>query len=252
MILRFRQRFAVVLRASREWLKTEFSFKLFVDVTTLIASIATVVTLIFLVRDRPEQANVAAWQLLQNYLRNPHRATSNQGQSYALETLVGNDVSLDGFDGRGITLNEATLRKADATNSTFSKAELINVDLTGAYFTVADLEDIVFNNCACRGVNFYFANLRNAKIYSGDFRKSNFEGADISGLRVEKIPSWSKSTLTQFDPDAFAKSCYDNGREPVLPGIKWRRPASPQSDDCKKNWDKDWQQEKNPSYFGGD
>lgn len=74
-----RHPFATRLTASRQVLqqpsrglaarlRDELSFHFPVDVTTLLASVATVVTLVLLLHDRREQADIAAWTMLQAYL----------------------------------------------------------------------------------------------------------------------------------------------------------------------------------------
>ena len=42
-------------------LREELSFHFWVDFTTMLASLAAVVTLILLLMDRPEQAKITAW-----------------------------------------------------------------------------------------------------------------------------------------------------------------------------------------------
>jgi hypothetical protein len=254
MICRFLQKFRSHLTIFSEFfahMRKEFTFKLFVDVTTLGASIATVIALVLLLHDRPEQAKIAAWQLLQNYLQSEKRAEFDQGQSFALETLVSHDVSLSGLDGHGITLFGSNLQGADAGTSVLANSSLINVDLSKSYFDAADLTGATLNNCTCNNASFTFSTLRSVRLFSGDFRGTDFEGADISDLTILR-PDLKKS-LPKFSADAFVKSCYAKGHDPKLPGVDWRKPMEPHGEFCTQAWGEEWSKvmSETPVIIGG-
>ena len=83
-------------RGAEPWNRPRrFNFRFAVDVTALIASIATVTTLVYLIYDRRDSTNIAAWTLLQGYLNQEHRPEFDEGQRFALETLVQHGIKLD-------------------------------------------------------------------------------------------------------------------------------------------------------------
>jgi hypothetical protein len=114
------------------WAKSRIArvctFSRFVEVATLIAAVSSAITLILLLQDRPKQANIAAFQLLQNYLQSSSRAQFNQGQNFALETLVKNRVSLRGLDAHEILLSHIDIQNALLPVSSLRKAHLIHIN----------------------------------------------------------------------------------------------------------------------------
>ncbi|NPT44341.1 hypothetical protein GNZ12_24125 [Paraburkholderia sp. 1N] len=222
-------------------LRTEFTFHFFIDVTTLIASIATVVALVILIHDRPEQANIAAWQILQNYLQGDKRAGFDEGQSFALETLVKNGVALTSLDAHAIHLEGTNLRRALLSGASFENAQLVAVDLTDADIENVNFEGAELEACNCHGSLFYDASLRGAKISPGDYRNANFDGADISDLQIGHVKAGKVLSYETagFDSGAFLGACYQKGHEPEFPpGLRW--PDAPQGEGCDLKWGDKW------------
>lgn len=187
--------------------REEFSLHFWVDVTTLVASIATVVTLVLLLKDRPAQANVAAWTLLQNYLTGDHdRPHFNEGQGFALETLAHNHIDLWNIDANRIYLANTNLHNASMQESEFSDATFSVVDFSGADLDNANFEHAFFAQCNCRHVDFSAANLRKATLAGGDYRAASFSGADISDMTIHGA--------IQLDAGAFLDACYREGHPP--------------------------------------
>lgn len=188
------------------------NFHWFVDITTLLASLATVVALAFLIHDRRDQANIAAWTLLQSYLQQEHRAHFNEGQNFAVETLVRNRVSLDGLDAHGIWLS--------------------SIDAVNASFAGGNFEDAILEGCRCNGAVFFFADLRGARI-SGEFEGATFDTADISDADF-------KSSLIAPDSEtseAVQHACY---RPHHPPKSLQKLPLNPQSPFCLDAWGDEW------------
>ncbi|MDR5878805.1 pentapeptide repeat-containing protein [Caballeronia sp. LZ032] len=216
----------LLIRPFFSWLRlrlTAFtSFRWFVDVTTLLASVATVVTLLILIHDRREQANIAAWTLLQAYLQGKPRANFDQGQGFALEKLAEHRVVLTALDANDATIRGAHLHGLIAPLASFRRSELTDVDLSGANF-----EDADFSCVLMRG---------------GSYRGARFDGADISTLKVWWFPATDIASAMpppELDIDAFRSACYEPGYPPDLPpGLTV--PSAPQGQWCTNLWGKQW------------
>ncbi|SAL54151.1 Pentapeptide repeats (8 copies) [Caballeronia peredens] len=220
-----------ILHWARALTREEFHF--WVDVTTLIASVATVVTLVLLLIDRPQQANIAAWTLLQTYLHDEKRPQFEEGQSYALETLAKNGVPMVRLDGHGIIVFGANLEHAIFSEASFQLAHFTFVSLNKAQLQGADLRSALIYKCDCRNADFTIADLRGAVIMGGDFAFAKFSQADISGMTIS---SDRDNGDPRFSPGAFDYSCYaanqppDNRSSAVSTAAK-----DPQSGDCEMN-----------------
>ncbi|WP_206365996.1 pentapeptide repeat-containing protein [Caballeronia sp. SBC2] len=217
------------------------SFHWLVDVATLLSSIATVIALVFLIHDRRDQANIAAWTLLQTYLQQEHRPDFNEGQGFALETLTRNGVDLSGLDVHASFIFTANLHGLIANYSSFKNARLRDLDLSDASFNWADLEFANIWSCECQRARFTDANLRNATLANGTYQDADFHNADVSGL-------WF-STSHQ-DPDLFKNTCYRPGDPPHLDSARlpmpFAPPADPQGKLCIQRWGKQWAAIKTP------
>jgi len=208
------------------------TFHFFVDVTTLLASIATVIALIFLIHDRRDQANIAAWTLLQTYLQQEHRAQFNQGQSFALETLASHGIDLHDIDAHGIVLADTNLRAVDAEEASFEHAQLVGVDLWSAALNGSNFKKSDMYSCNCRYASFSNANLTGASFRGGDYRDADFGFADVSDMTL---------AANQVDQDAFRNSCNRPGHPPhAFSSVPIDSPKHPQSDACLKVWSKSW------------
>jgi hypothetical protein len=231
-------------------------FHYWVDVMSVIASFATVaaliaaaVTLRWLYHDRTDQANVAAWTLLQNYLQSESRAQSDEGQSFALETLVKNGVGIVGIDAQHIWLSNTDLSEAKAVSANFQNAYFGYVNLTNAVLGDASFKDTMFLACTCVNASFEQANLSGVTVISGDFRYANFNLADVSDLQVtgakQIIFDSSQSAYIQkpdpakIDANAFKNACYEAGHEPQF-SSNVKMPIDPQGDACKRQWGDAW------------
>jgi hypothetical protein len=232
------------------------SFHFWVDTMTMVASIATVAALIataiqlnWLRHDRTDQANIAAWSLLQNYLQSDHRAQSDQGQGFALETLVKNHVELVNLDVHDIHLENTNLHGTNAQDSTFRHAYLRSVDLSNADLSNADFEGAVFESCNCAYTQFWGANLHRAFL-DGNFISAHFDLADVSDLKP-----WSITVKTYSDkdviegpriieahpsinPEALKEACFEVGHKPQFPNVNM--PEDPQRSDCFDEWGEIW------------
>jgi hypothetical protein len=232
------------------------SFHFWVDVMSVIASFATVaaliaaaVTLRWLYHDRTDQANVAAWTLLQNYLQSEPRAQSDEGQSFALETLVKNGVAIVGIDAQHIWLSNADLSEAKAVLADFRHAYFGYVNFTNAVFGAANFEDTMFLACNCVNASFEEANLSGLIVLSGDFSHANFKLADVSDLQIargeqlifdsSRLAYIQKPDPAKIDANAFEDACYEAGHEPQFLGSV-KRPMDPQGDACKRQWGDAW------------
>lgn len=212
---------------------TREEFHFWVDVTTLIASLATVVTLVLLLLDRPQQANIAAWTLLHSYLQDQKPAQFDVGQRFALETLVNNGVDLTGIDAHEVALERAKLRHAKFQLSIFKGANLSDDDLSdsnfyGTDFSPAPTRPTSIESCICRKVSFGFANLSGAIIISGDFTDAVFESADVSDMTIIDGVGFSDNPAEKalFNPDAFLLACYKQGHLPTFPaGSQIKKPT---------------------------
>jgi hypothetical protein len=212
------------------------NFHWFVDVTTLLASIATVIALGFLIHDRRDAANIAAWTLLQTYLQQEHRPKFNEGQSFALETLAQHWVVLEDMDAHDAVFNSVDLRNLFAAHASFENARLNNDDLRDAHLWEANFSNGTLEGCNCRDAFFANASFNGAHILGGDFRGARFQGADLTDLEL---------ALNSADKDAFKDACYKAGHPPYpspdLPKGFWPDlPVNPQSMVCKALWGKSW------------
>ena len=185
-----------------------FDFHFFVDTTTLLASIATVIALFYLIHDRRDQANIAAWNLLQGYMQHEPRERFNEGQGFALETLSRQGVSLDELDAHGVLISDADLHGMEGKGASFQHSILAGIDFSGALFFAGSFEGAAISSCNCRYTRFTDANLRGATLGAGDYRDASFLGADVSDLTA--------GGEIQLDRDAFAGSCYRPGHPPRL------------------------------------
>jgi hypothetical protein len=227
-------------------LRSELSFHFFVDVTTLLASIATVIVLAYLIKDRPQQQNIAAWQILQTYLQGEKRAGFDEGQSFAFETLVRNGVSLYYLDAHNVFLFRANLRGARMAAASFEKAQLYDIDLSHAFVmkTSFDGANLIF--CHCDHANFNYADFSHAEIDGGDYRDASFDLADISDLEIATMAFGGEPPIfktAELNSNAFQYACYQKGHEPVWlkedsPNLKL--PADPQRRKCNATWGEKW------------
>lgn len=210
--------------------------KFFVDFTTMVASIATVVTLVFYLDDRRESANNAAWTVLHSYLQQDRGAPADAQQLSALEKLVSNGVDFRGTDMRKINIIGGRLQglRGDAAN--FRGARFEFSDLSKSVFLITDLEDARLENCLCDDVLFEAADLEGASL-SGAFRGANFDIADISDLhfQLDAAPRGSQSIAR----DIFRHACFRPGHPPVLSG-PFEQPGDPQGRECMKGWGQRW------------
>jgi hypothetical protein len=212
--------------------RRQFNFHFLVDVTTLLASIATVIALMIVIHDRRDQADIAAWTLLQGYLHQEHRAVYNEGQSFALETLVQNGVSLEHLDAHGADIPNADLHGANASGASFTGAALRTVNLSDVELSGTDLEGATLTDCVCQGAHFTGANLARTAIIGGDFGDASFSLSDVSDLIVFGV---------RIDRDAFKDACFRQGHPlgAVSPD-RFAAPGNPQSYDCKVRWGAKW------------
>jgi len=250
-------------RAPRAEPKNEhrpFDFRFFVDITTLLASIATVIALALLIHDRRDQADIAAWSLLQGYLQGSQREV-NLGQGFALETLVRHGVWLDSLDAHDTVIQQANLHGLHGYHASFKHATLTPVDLSNAELLWANFEGARIFRCRCQGTNFAYSNLRGAALLGGAYQGANFEGADISDLGFGIKFSASEGNgfsldlvqLPVLNTDAFKGACYRPGHPPRLSKMpldpsdmsldldkKISMPVDPQGTWCMQNWGKTW------------
>jgi hypothetical protein len=245
------------LRGLCSYMPRGLSFRVIMDVTTLLSSVATVAalgltiyTLRLLLHDRIEQGNTAAWQLLQSYVEHKPRARFNEGQGFALETLVRNGIDLGQFDGDDSVIFGADLHGAYLPKSSFRRSSLESVILSDANLWDSSLDEATIFHCLCERVDLKDADLFKAKIEGGKYGSANFKEADISDLSLEAI-TWAprdKAILDieslpselDFSPDAFVDACYQRGHEPDLRPAKVHRPSDPQGSVCTKIWGKKW------------
>ncbi len=214
-------------------------FRWILDVSTLVASVATVATLLFFMHDRREQANIAAWTLLQGYLHQDHRAQFNEGQGFALETLARNGVNLSGLDAHDSFIYMTNLHGLDAASASFEHAELQGVDLSNAGLEGAHFEGATLFGCDCRGADFKLGNLRGASL-SGDFRGASFSAADISDLEFP--------LGTTADEDVLKEACYRPGHAPTYPDdvhddlydMHIKPAVDPHGRWCMSLWGEEW------------
>jgi Pentapeptide repeats (8 copies) len=217
-----------------------------VDVLTIGASIATVVLLCFFLLDRRDQANIAAWQLLQSYVQHDPRAQYELGQSFALQTLVQNGVSLDGLGATNARVRNANLQGANLNGASFKQGALESVILTHASLFRADLSGAFIDHCSCERAVFSGAGLFHATLVAGNFQGADFKEADISDLRAPSslllaviFGKSAKKEEVEGSPDLFSGACYQKGHEPWLPeGMSL--PRYPQSPLCIHHWGKQW------------
>lgn len=230
------------------------SFHFWVEAMTMVASIATVAALIataiqlnWLRHDRTDQANIAAWTLLQNYLQSEHRAQSDQGQGFALETLVKNHVELVNLDAHDIYLENINLQGANAQASKFQHAYLSNVDLSHADLSNADFEGVLLD-CNCASTQFWGANLHGAFL-DGNFTSANLHFTDVSDLKPMSLTvrEYSDKGFVEarvlkahpsINPEAFKEACFEVGHKPQFPNVDM--PEDPQGSDCFDDWGEIW------------
>ncbi|ADG14248.1 pentapeptide repeat protein [Paraburkholderia atlantica] len=217
--------------------------------TTLLASIATVVALFYLIHDRRDQADIAAWTLLQGYLQQEHRAPYNVGQDFAFETLAQHGVSINNLDAHDAYISWANLHDLVGPLAIFTRARLVQIDLSNADLRSANFEGAWVLESKCRGADFSWANFRGARLWcdfqdanfhranlrraylDGDIRGANFYQADISELSI--LPRLSNG-------DVFKDSCYRPGHPPYIQHAKIDPPVDPQGKDCIRQWGKEW------------
>jgi Pentapeptide repeats (9 copies) len=226
------------------------NFHWFVDITTLLASIATVVALAFLIHDRRDQANIAAWTLLQAYLQQQPRAQFNEGQSFALETLAQHEVLLAGIDAHDATIEEADLDGLLAPEASFKNASLSEIRLSEADLSASNLENVMISDCKCQNTMFLDANLRNGHIAYSNLQGAFFAGADVSDFKADGVhfltvaeniaagrtPFRPKGGM--YDRDVLRDSCYRPGHPPKAVGADL--PTDPQGGRCMTRWGKEW------------
>jgi len=233
-----RDRIAALIRGiGREPLKA--TFKWLIDVSTLLASVAGLVTLILLLRDRPTQENVAAWQLLQSYLSQKPRPGFNEGQVFALEALNENRQSLDSIDAQGITLTSAKLHGLIAYKSNFQGAKIRFSDISGSLLFHSNFQGAVLESCDLENTDFDGGSLVGARLDGSYFKGAQFDFTDVSDLNAVTTGA-AGSNDSVFDADAFKSACYRTGHPPRLPeGV--RPPADPQGRACTETWTVDCQ-----------
>jgi len=220
------------LRPLAARLRQALTYRLALDLTTLLASFATVIALGLLIYDRRQQADIAAWTLLQTYLQANPRPRFNGGQNFALETLVQHGVDLFNLDGHDIVLDNANLHGLKGDGASFRKATLASVDLSGASLVRANFEGASIVLCECGGATFEYSNLTGASISGGTYLGVAFFGADISDLSFDVRP-------IDLAPDAFEHACYRTGHPPHLPK-QIRLPSAPQGIYCGAINQKAW------------
>ncbi|WP_250455325.1 pentapeptide repeat-containing protein [Caballeronia sp. ATUFL_M2_KS44] len=214
-------------------LRDELSFRLWVDITTMLASIAAVVTLVLLLRDRPMGENTSAWQLLESYLVQHPRPRFNEGQVFAMETLTSNHVELTNIDAAGIDLRNAQLQGIVAVGGSFIDAYMQEDNLSGGDFRWSRFRNATLKWCECREISFEGADLTGASLLGGSYDRANFHGADISGIVIG-----TNYSGMSMDEDAMQDACFDKSHPPDLGGVK--SPLYPQSDACVAAWGKQW------------
>ncbi|MFM0554793.1 pentapeptide repeat-containing protein [Paraburkholderia sediminicola] len=228
-------------------------FHVIVDATTLAASVCAAVTLLFLLHDRPEQANIAAFQLLQNYLQNPVRAQFNEGQSFAMETLLKNGVSLNGIDAHDIYLSDTDLSGSTFVTDSFHGAHMYSVNLTNAKFLGVVLSDGQISECKCRYASFEGADLSNTTFENGDYSNVNFDDADISDFVINIAAPQKNDHIDKklhIDMNAFKNACFEKDHPPLLgllngdyrlgTVISMDMPKNPQGGSCNSKWRDIW------------
>jgi uncharacterized protein YjbI with pentapeptide repeats len=213
--------------------RAELSFHFLVDVTTLIASAATVITLLILLQDRRDQANIAAWTLLQTYLEDGHPPQFNEGQGFALHTLARNGVPVDHLNGHSLYVEHADMSEVEARDAILTGAQFFDVTLSDAEFEGTDLSGATIQQCQCNGIKAAHANLSGAKLLEGSYKEADFEGADVSDVVISDVTA---------DPQMFATACYAAGHPPSLSRTVHTLtiPADPPSVDCMKIWQTTW------------
>lgn len=256
-----------VVRVEQRW------FHFAVDITTLAASIATVVVLVLLLLDRADTQDTIAWQLLQGYLQAPasDRIQADVGQRYALETLNRNHVRLDGLqadhvwlaDARlpkvslyQVSMNNANLKKvllsgANMNEGSFRNATLIDVTLSSAAIRFSLLQDVRLDFCQCQNTNFNYSMLHGARFTAGDYTNASFARAEVSDMRIlvihpEMMPDLSLACYPQAHPPRFFK-LQGGGREELFPSEPGQKDKNPwDSPDCRiwlKTWHELWPDE---------
>ncbi|HKR45421.1 MAG TPA: pentapeptide repeat-containing protein [Paraburkholderia sp.] len=230
----------------REWKRftdAREHLHLWVDLLTMLASIATVVTLYFLLQDRPKQENITAWTLLQGYLQSATRSEFNQGQGFAMQSLAKNKIPLEFIKANGIHITGADLRKADFDRAEFRQATFDKSNLAGASFIGAVLQGASIDQCGdCENITFRGADLSDAHISNGDLSGTSFDLADISGLEFSDV------TLDEL---AIGTACFRRNNPPRF----WHKvdgktesyvpanlvmPMDPQGELCVQGWGKSW------------
>ncbi|MEX3855540.1 pentapeptide repeat-containing protein [Paraburkholderia sp. BR10923] len=234
-------------RRKQKWLAFPRDFHFWVDVTTLLASLATVGTLALLVRDRANLQNIAAWTQLQGYFQSGKRSQFNQGQGFAMQTLASNGVTLAYIEADGVRIISADLDGADFTGAQLRGAQFDTPSLSGAHFTGAVLRDAFIDHCKdCGHVHFEAAQLSNARIRGGDLSDADFTRADISGLEFEDVKldefAIGAACYTKYNPPKFTHREGGIERKDYVPtGVIM--PLAPQSELCMLQWGKAWGKE---------
>jgi hypothetical protein len=199
-------------------LRAELSFNTIVSVASMMTSL---VALLIVLSDRPQQQNIAAWQLLQNYLQNAKRPQFDDGQSFALHTLAKNGVPLTSLDGHNITLSGTDLHMAHLHAASFEKSSLSDINFAGADLTHVNFSDAFIENCNCRGADFRSANLIGAHLQGGDYTDAIFDGANVSdiiigyvmpGVSLFEPPGWAP----KIGPDALRRACFTPEHPPKV------------------------------------
>jgi hypothetical protein len=189
-------------------------------VLLVLANLATLGAFFVTIWDRRDAADINAWHLLADYRCQQYDA----GQILALQTLVNHGQSLYNFGGpEGKWLVGAKL----------NGARLHHSNLIGMNFTYAELKDALLRECKCKSTTFYSAELSGAEVYGGDFTGAMFDHADISGMtEVRDTEHGEKIKSTKLYRNVLTRACWSEKNPPKLPSVIL--PAPLPFEDCRR------------------
>jgi hypothetical protein len=98
-----------------------------------------------------------------------------------------NDADLSGLDLRGINLFSTKMHDVNFAGTDLTNAILCCTVLHHANFTDAILRDVNFIGASLYRTNFTRADLRRAEFADESFSKQIYDGANMSGVRMEEV-----------------------------------------------------------------
>ena len=163
----------------------------FLKILTSFSIFWGLIVYIFSADERTQAIHYQAWQVINS----AQGKSGNGGRSYALESLIADNVSLKGID-----LNKAWLDGTNLSNSILSAATFIdshlrsvnlsNAKLNGCDFTEAIVDSSILNNTNLKNTTFVNTLIRDAKIVNAYFVNSTIKGSDFGKSNMAGSIFW--------------------------------------------------------------